>query len=128
MLQAAFLDCLFLDLFPFSDDVLVAAEVDIGGCDVAEALVVSFVVVVIDEGPDLAFKVAGQVVVLQQNLVLHGLMPTFDLALGLRVERGAANMIHLVIFQPFGQIARDVTGPIIAQQAWHVANDGMVAP
>ena len=34
MLQAALLDCQFLDLFPFSDDGFVAAEVDVCGCDV----------------------------------------------------------------------------------------------
>jgi len=28
------------------------------------------------------------------------------------VERGAADVIHLVIFQPFGQIAGDVAGAI----------------
>ena len=65
MLQAALSDCQFLDLFPFSDDGFVAPEVDIGGCDVVQALVVALVVVVIDEGPDLAFKIAGQIVVFQ---------------------------------------------------------------
>jgi hypothetical protein len=128
MLQAAFLDCQFLDLCPFSDDGFVASEVDVGGCHVVQALVVSFVIVVINEGPDLAFKIAGQIVVFQQNPVLHGLMPALDLALGLWVERRSTNVIHLVIFQPFGQIARDVTRPVVAQQAWHVPNDGMIAP
>ena len=49
MLQAAFLDCQFLDLCPFSDDGFGAPEVDVGWCDVVQALVISFVVVVIDE-------------------------------------------------------------------------------
>ena len=65
MLQAALSDSLFLDLFPFSQNSFVATEVDIGGCDVAQALVVALVVVIVDEGPDLAFKIAGQVVVFQ---------------------------------------------------------------
>ena len=77
MLQAAFLDCQFLDLCPFSDDGFIAPKVDVGRCDVVQALVVAFVVVVIDESPDLAFEVTGQIVVFQQNPVLHGLMPTF---------------------------------------------------
>ena len=59
MLQAALSDCQFLDLFPFSDDGLAAPEVDVGGCDVVQALVVALVVVVIDEGPDLAFNTNG---------------------------------------------------------------------
>ncbi|CUK20734.1 hypothetical protein RUE5091_04553 [Ruegeria denitrificans] len=36
-------------------------------------------------------------------------------------------MAHLVVFQPFGQIAGDVTGPIVTQQAWLVPNDGLIA-
>ena len=45
MLQAALSDCQFPDLFPFSDDGLAAPEVDVGGCDVVQALVVALVVV-----------------------------------------------------------------------------------
>jgi len=77
MLQAALLDCQFFDLFPFFDDGFITPKIDVGGCDIVEALVISLIVVVLDEGPDLAFKIAGQVVVFQQNPVLHGLMPTF---------------------------------------------------
>ncbi len=36
-----------------------------------------------DEGVDLGLKVAGQVVILEQNAVLQRLVPPFDLALGL---------------------------------------------
>ncbi|MGB5560141.1 MAG: hypothetical protein WBN04_19275, partial [Paracoccaceae bacterium] len=35
MLQAALVDCQFLDLLPFSEDGFVATEVDVSGCDVA---------------------------------------------------------------------------------------------
>ena len=87
MLQAAVLDCLFLDPFPFSENGFVAAKVDIGRCDVVEALVVSLVVVIVDECPDLAFEIAGQIIVFQQYAVLHGLMPTLDFTLGLWMER-----------------------------------------
>ena len=59
MLQAAILDCLFLDLFPFSENGFIVAKVDVGGCDVVQALVVSLVVVVFDEATDLTFQVAG---------------------------------------------------------------------
>ena len=75
MLQAAFSDCQFLNLLPFSDDGFAPSEVDVGGCDVVQALVVSFVVVVIDKGPDLEFEITGQVIVFQKHPVLHGLMP-----------------------------------------------------
>jgi len=40
----------------------------------------ALVVVVVDEGFDLRFKIAGQEVVFQQNAVLQGLMPSLDLA------------------------------------------------
>jgi len=81
MLQATLLDCQFLDLIPFPDDGFVAPEVDVSWCDVVQAFVVSLVVVVIDEGPDLALEITGQIVVLQQNPVLHGLMPAFNFEL-----------------------------------------------
>jgi hypothetical protein len=49
-------------------------------------------VVMRHEGGDLAFEIAGQVVVLKQDSVLERLMPALDFALGLRVMRGAADM------------------------------------
>ena len=122
MLQAALLDCLLLDLFPFPQNCFVPSEVDVSGCDVVQALVVPLVVVVFDKGPDLAFEVTGQVVIFQQNAVFHGLVPsrqrrvystTLDLALSLRMERCATHVRHILSFQPFGQIARDVAGPVI---------------
>ena len=54
MLQAALADCVFLDFFPFSQDGFVAAKVDVGRCDVVKALMIALVVVIVDEGPDLA--------------------------------------------------------------------------
>ena len=94
MVQAAVLDGLFLDLFSPFDDRGVAPEVGVGGCDVANALMVTLVVVMIDEGADLVFEIARQVVVLQQDPVLQGLMPTLDLALDLRVIGCATDMAH----------------------------------
>ena len=76
MLQAALLDCPFLDLFPFSENGFVAPEVD--------------------ERADLAFEITGEGLVLQQNPVLHGLMLAFDLALGLRMEWRAALLKKLL--------------------------------
>ena len=117
MLQAALLDCLFLDPLPFPENGFVAAEVDVSGCDVVEALVVALVVVILDKSLNLAFEIAWQIIVFQQNTVLHGLMPsrqrrairtTFDFALGLRVEGGTTDMLHFLTFQPFSQVARDI--------------------
>ena len=73
----------FFDLSPSLDDGVVPAEVDVGGSEVGEAFVVAAVVVVLDEGADAGLEIARQIVVLQQDTVLQGLMPTLDLALGL---------------------------------------------
>ena len=69
MLQAAILDCLFLDLFPFSENVFVTYEVAVCQSDVDQALVITVVVVVIDEGTDLLLQIAWQVVVFQYGSV-----------------------------------------------------------
>jgi hypothetical protein len=57
------------------------------GVRLGYALVLSGMVVFVlrHEGRDLAFEIAGQVVVLKQDAVLERLMPALDLALGLRV-------------------------------------------
>ena len=67
LLQVALSDRLFLDLSPSSENGFIAAEVNVSRCDVAQALVVALVVIVIDEGLDLTFEIAGQVIVFQQN-------------------------------------------------------------
>ena len=85
MVQAAVLDSQFLDLFSPFDDGGVTPVVCVGGCDVTNALMVTPVVVMIDEGADLVFEIAWQIIVLQQDAVFQGLVPTLDLALGLRV-------------------------------------------
>ena len=83
MVQAAFSDSQVFDLSPSLNDGAALTGVDIGGCEVTEAFVVAAVVVVLDEGADAGLEVARQIVVLQQDMVLQGLMPTLDLALGL---------------------------------------------
>src|ERR1700723_3548437 len=87
MLQATVCDCLALDPFAFEEDGLGAPEVDVGRGKIVEALVIAGMVVMRHEGRDLAFEVAGDVVVLKQDAVLERLMPALDLALGLRVIR-----------------------------------------
>jgi hypothetical protein len=99
MLQATVCDCLALDPLAFEEDGLPASEVDVSRGKIVEALVIAGMVVVRHEGGDLAFEIAGQVVVLKQDAVLERLMPALDLALGLRVIRGAADMLHLLAIQ-----------------------------
>ena len=120
MKQAPGFDGLSFDPFSLLQDSLTAPEVDVSGRKVLQALMIAAVIVVIDEGVDLLPEIAGQIVVFQQDAVLQGLVPAFDLALGFRVIRRAARMIHLLIFQPIGQLSADVTGPVVAEQPWLV--------
>jgi len=104
VMQASRFKCLSFDPFALFWNGFVAPEVDVCGCDVVDALVVTLMIVVIDEGFDLSFEVTGQKVVLQQDAVLQGLMPSFDLALGLRVIRRTTRVLHAFVLQPFRQI------------------------
>ena len=72
--QAAFFDGQVFDLSPSLDDGVVPAEVDVGGGEVGEAFVVAAEVVVLDEGADAGLEIARQIVVLQQDTVLQGLI------------------------------------------------------
>ena len=70
---------------------------------------VALVIVVIDEGCDLGFEIAGQEIVFQPDAVLQGLMPMLDLARGLRMISRTALVFHPFVPQPFSEVARDVT-------------------
>ena len=86
-MQASRFECLSFDPFPLFQNGFVASKVDVGGCDVVQALVVALMVIMIDEGSDLGFEIARQEVVFQQDAVLQRLVPTLDLALRLRIVR-----------------------------------------
>jgi hypothetical protein len=75
MVQAAVLDGLVFDASPFSQDGFAAPKVDVGRCQVADALVVAMVVVVVDEDGDGGFNLPCDEVLFQQDPVLQGLMP-----------------------------------------------------
>ena len=76
---------------------MTSAEVDVGRCEVLYAFMVAPVIVALDEVRDLGFEITGQVIVLEQNAVLERLVPALDLALGLRMARGAANMRNATV-------------------------------
>lgn len=78
MLQTALFDCVSLDPFTFEQNRLATPIVDVGRCEIAEALVISMVIVVLHEATDADFQIAGQEVVFQQDAVLERLMPAFD--------------------------------------------------
>ena len=105
--QAAFVDSQVLDPFPSVDDVPVSSEVDVGGCEVAEAFVISAVIVALDEGTDGGLEITWQIVVFEQDAVLQGLVPSLDLALGLGMAGRAADVAHVAVIEPVSQIASD---------------------
>ena len=74
VLQATVGNGLSFDPLSFGQDGGAAPAVDVGGGKVTDALVISAVVVVVDESRNLSFQIAGQKVVLQQDTVLEGLM------------------------------------------------------
>ena len=76
-------------------------------------LVVSLMIVMIDERLNLRFQVGRKEVILKQDAVLQGLVPSLDLALCLRVIWCTPDVSHFPVVQPFSQLTRDVAGPIV---------------
>ena len=113
MLQAPMFDGLSLDPFSLFDDGGCPAEVGIRGRHIVQALVIALVVVMLNERLDLAFEVAGQEVVFEQDAVLQGLVPALDLALRLRMERGTAHVAHALRFDVVRQFPSDVAWAIV---------------
>lgn len=73
MQQAPDFDSPSLDPFSLLQDGLAAPQVEIGR---GKVLVVSSMVVMLDEGVDLPPEIAGQEIVLQQDAVPQGLVPS----------------------------------------------------
>ncbi len=94
MLQAAPLDCLLFDPLPLFQNCLPSSEVNVRWCEISKALMVSAIVIVVDECRDLIFQIRREEVVLQQDPVLECLMPTFDFALCLRMTRCTMYLLH----------------------------------
>jgi hypothetical protein len=69
MQAASLFDGFSFDLFPLFENGLTASEVDVSRRQVVQALVVSTVVVVLDEPLDALFELSWQVVALQQDPV-----------------------------------------------------------
>src|SRR5262245_10555304 len=92
VLQSTVGNGLSFDPLSIGQDSRAPPAVDVGGGEIVEAFVVSAVVVVVDEGGNLSFKIAGQEVIFQQDAVFEGLMPGLDFALGHRMIGRAAKV------------------------------------
>ena len=64
-MQVPGFECLLFDPFSLFQNGLAAPEVDIGRRDIVQALIIAPIVVVIDEGFDLSFKITGQEVIFE---------------------------------------------------------------
>jgi hypothetical protein len=117
MHQAAFSDGLAFDPFSFEQDGRAPSEVDVCRGEIAEALMISALLVMFDEGGDLQFEVLREEVVLEQDAVLERLVPAFDLALRLRMAGSAVNLFDGTLFQPGTEVFGDVARAIVGKQA-----------
>src|SRR5258707_5835825 len=126
MQAASLFDGFSFDLFPPFENGLTAPEVDVNRRQVVQALVVSRVIVVLDELLDALFELSWQVVVLQQDPVFHRAVISLDLALRHRVVRPAADMSDAVVIEPLAKLARHVGWTVIAQQPWPMQNLDLV--
>ena len=104
MQPTTLIERLLPDLGPPGQDGLTAIEVDVGRGEDVETFVLTPRVVVIDELGQTLFELTGQIVVLEQDLVLHGAVVALDLALGHRVIGLAAGMRHAVLREPGAEL------------------------
>ena len=113
MLQAAVCDGQAFDPFAFEEDALSPSKIDVGGREIVEALVISGVIISLDESRDLPFEISRQIIMLQQDSVLERLMPALDFALRHRMIRRTASVPHVLAFEPFSQLAGDIARPVV---------------
>ena len=112
MLQSAQFDGVSFDPFSVQQDGLASPEVDVGRGQVADAFVISAVIVMFDECRDLRFEVVGEEVVFEQDAVLERLVPALDLSLRLRMAGSAVDLFDGTLFEPFAKVRGDVTGAV----------------
>ena len=126
--QATIGNGLSFDPFSFCQNIRGPPEVDVGGGEIIDALVVAAIVVVDDERRDLGFEIAGQEVIFQQDAVLEGLVPALDLALGHRMIGRAAEVFDIAGAEPLGEVTRDIAGTVVGQQPRSIGRLGLVQP
>jgi transposase len=84
---------------------------------------ITLMVVVIDEGFDLGFKITLQEVVFQQDAVLQGLMPPLDLALGLWVIRRTTRVLHALAKARSATVTHALLKQQLAKRLRHIECD-----
>ena len=127
MEQASLVDGSSFDTLAFEQDGFSSAEIDIRRRQIIDALVITPMIVVLDEGFDMRFEIAGQIIILQQDLVFECLMPALDFTLRLGMAWRAADVIDVSRIEPFGQIGGDIAGAVVRQQPRPVPDMGLFA-
>ena len=84
-----------------------AAEADVGGREIAGALVRAGLVVMPDEGGDLPFGILRRVVIFEQDAAFQGLVPALDPAPRPGMAGRAPDVPHALAVEPGGKIGRD---------------------
>ena len=116
MHQAAVLDGFPLDALALQQNGLPPTEIGIRWGQIVQALVLSAMVILLDECLNIGLKCAWQMVIFQQDAVLNGRVPALDLALRLRVSRRAADMLDALLHSPLGEGVRDEPRPVVREQ------------
>lgn len=97
-------------LLAFRQDCVAPACVNVCGCDVVDAPLVSMMVVLANEGNDVRFETTRQEVVFQQDAVLESRMPCLNLAVCLRTLGCTSNAC---------QVIDDEVHRVCASCLWH---------
>src|SRR5215813_3134046 len=126
VLQSTAGNGLSFDPLSFGQDSRATPAVDVCGGEIVDALVVSAVIVVVDESRNLSFEIAGQEVIFQQDAVFEGLMPALNFALGHRMIGRAAKVFDIAVVEPFDEVTGDVAGTVGRQKPWSVAWLGLI--
>jgi hypothetical protein len=85
-----------LDLLPSRLDLLPSPKVDIFGREIVKRFVVALRVVVFHERADRGFKLPGEFIIPQSDLILHRTVIALDLPLGHRVVWCTPDMIDVL--------------------------------
>lgn len=115
------------DALAFEQDGLPSAKIDIGRREIVDALVIAAVIVMLDEGLDVGLEIAGQIIILKQDLVFQRLMPALDFALRLGMAGRAADVINVSFSQPLGEVFGDIAGAVVGQQPRPVPDADLIA-
>jgi len=108
MQAASLFDGLSFDGFPPFEYGRSSSEVDVSRGQIVQALVISTIVVVLDELADAPFELSWQIIVLEQDPIFHRAVISLDLALRHRVVSPTVDVSDAFVLEPLAKLARHV--------------------